>query len=415
MLYQSPGVYREEIFLKPPVPLATGIPGFVGFAEFVGAIAPGQIPSTIEIKRREEFEQQFQPAAKSYLGAAIAGFFENGGERCYVSWAQVPPSQPLITTEARIATIEAEAQALIAAVEALATVEAVDLVAIPDVATLIPEVTSLQATDGPINLAQVRTAALAQAYAVQTFSIQHCNAQQDRFALLDALPQGSAKTVLEQRDAIATHQLLDRSVNAALYYPWLINDARRAVPPCGHVAGIIARCDRTQGIFKAPANKVVKDVQALQTPIVAAVQNQLNPMGVNCFRALPGRGIRLWGARTLSKNPAWRYINTRRLFLTVGRWIERNMAWATFESNAPQLWVRIQRELTAYLTRLWRTGALQGNSADQAFFVKCDAETNPPEQREIGQVVTELGLAVTAPAEFLIVRITQRPDVTELA
>jgi phage tail sheath protein FI len=125
-------------------------------------------------------------------------------------------------------------------------------------------------------------------------------------------------------------------------------------------------------------------------------------------RAFPGRAVRVWGARTLSRAPEWRYVNVRRLFLTVRRWIDARMGWAAFEPNTPRLWIRINRELTTYLTTLWRDGALAGASPAEAFYVKCDVETNPPDRRDVGQVVTEMGLAPSAPAEFVVVRVVHR-------
>jgi phage tail sheath protein FI len=182
----------------------------------------------------------------------------------------------------------------------------------------------------------------------------------------------------------------------------------RSLPPCGHVAGIVARTDARVGVFKAPANEEVLGILDLDRPIDDAVQDALNPEGVNCLRSFPGRAIRVWGARTLSRQPEWLYVNVRRLALTLRRWIDLNMAWATFEPNTPRLWVRIQRELTAYLTTLWRDGGLLGDVPEQAFYVKCDGETNPSELREQGSVVTEIGLAPSSPAEFVVVRIVHR-------
>src|SRR5262249_37557281 len=128
----------------------------------------------------------------------------------------------------------------------------------------------------------------------------------------------------------------------------------------------------------------------------------------------PSRGIRVWGARTLSVDPAWRYLNVRRLVLTTLRWIDANMIWATFEPNVPALWARIQRELSTYLRALWRAGALRGDSESEAFYVKCDAELNPPDTREVGEVVTEIGLAPTVPAEFIVINVQHRAGTTEL-
>jgi len=158
-------------------------------------------------------------------------------------------------------------------------------------------------------------------------------------------------------------------------------------------------------VHKAPANEVLHGVSDLVPDVSDADQAELNPIGVNCLRAFPGRGIRVWGARTLSREPAWTYISVRRLFLTVGRWIERNLTDVPFEPNDARLWSRIERELTTYFSELLRQGALKGNTAADAFYVKCNAETNPQEGRDAGKVVTEIGLAPSVPAEFIVVRI----------
>jgi phage tail sheath protein FI len=201
-------------------------------------------------------------------------------------------------------------------------------------------------------------------------------------------------------------------MSGALYYLWVKGrTSNKAVPPCGHVAGIFARSDARVGVFKAPANEEVLGAVDLETEVTSAMQETLNPHGINCLRAFPGRGIRVWGARTLSEDPQWRYINVRRLFITVRRWIDVSMGWAVFEPNTPQLWTRIERELGGYLRGLWRLGALPGRTPEQAFYVKCDAETNPPDG-SAEQVVTEIGLAPIAPAEFVVVRIVHRTPLT---
>jgi phage tail sheath protein FI len=181
------------------------------------------------------------------------------------------------------------------------------------------------------------------------------------------------------------------------------------------VAGIVARCDARVGAFKAPANEEILGVVNLDFVIDDPTQGELNPLGVNCLRALRGRGLRVFGARTMSSDPAWRYVNVRRTVLTLMRWTEQNMTWVPFEPNTPRLWIRIQRELNVYLERLWRSGALQGAAAGEAFFVKCDAETNPPETREQGHVVTEIGLAPASPAEFIVVHVVQRAGSTQFS
>jgi len=234
--------------------------------------------------------------------------------------------------------------------------------------------------------------------AMQRDVLDHCTGRGDRFAILDAIP----------RDVDA--QRLDlRGDHGALYHPWALVPGPvglpRYVPPSGHVAGVYSRSDRNVGVHKAPANEVLEGVLDLQADIGAPEVGRLYGTGVNCLRALPGRGIRVWGARTLSADPAWQHVNVRRVVLTLGRWLERFMAALVHEPNDVRLWVRIMRDLTAYLEGQFRRGALKGRTPDEAFFVKCDSETNPPEAIDAGTVVTHVGLAPVAPAEFVVVRI----------
>jgi phage tail sheath protein FI len=143
-----------------------------------------------------------------------------------------------------------------------------------------------------------------------------------------------------------------------------------------------------------------------------ATQSGLNDLGVNCLRSLPGRGIRVWGARTLSSRPGWRYVNVRRLFLTLIRWLEITMADLVLEPNTESLWAKIRQRVRSYCTELMKRGALAGHDPSEAYFVKCDAETNPPELRDQGVLVSEIGLATVVPAEFLYVRVTQSANGT---
>ena len=379
--YKSPGVYREEIFLKPEAKLPTGIPGFVGFATATN----GSAAAPVALHRKEELTANFNSPPESYLAAVVTGFFENGGVRCYVAPADPDPDK------------DREA-ALRSALNLLGPLQDLYLVAIPDAMVL-------RLADNSLDRQAVQR--------LQQAVLQHCAEHGDRLAILDALPGSTTEMVLEQRDCITQGQI--EPLNGALYHPWLKTTDGQWIPPCGHVAGIFALTDAKAGVFKAPANEEIQDALDLETVIDNRIQDQLNPEGVNCLRAFPGRGIRVWGARTLNRDPNWRYINVRRLFLTVGRWIDQNMPWAAFESNDPRLWVRIQRELGTYLTGLWRAGALQGQTPAEGFYVKCDVETNPPESREVGQVVTEIGLAVSSPAEFVVVRIIQHAGTTGVA
>ncbi|MCE7929694.1 MAG: phage tail sheath family protein, partial [Chloroflexi bacterium CFX7] len=200
-----------------------------------------------------------------------------------------------------------------------------------------------------------------------------------------------------------------------LYYPWIqvANPTPGAasptilVPPSGHMAGIWARSDGERGVHKAPANEVIRGVIGLPINITSSEQGQLNPAGINCIRSFPGRGIRVWGARTLSSDPAWRYLNVRRLFNYVEKSLENGTQWVVFEPNDYALWQRVKRDVSAFLKRVWMDGALFGQTPEEAFFVKCDAENNPPETRDVGQLIIDVGIAPVKPAEFVIFRISQ--------
>jgi phage tail sheath protein FI len=239
-------------------------------------------------------------------------------------------------------------------------------------------------------------------------------ATQDRFAIFD-----SDKDIAGDLTA-ANIKPPPNSDYAAFYFPWIqVSDPSKKItdptsdglawmPPSGHMAGIYARTDTNRGVHKAPANEVVRGALDLRYKISKAQQDGLNPQGINCIRELNGN-IRVWGARTIGgdANGEWRYINVRRVFLYLRESIDEGTQWAVFEPNDQNLWAKITRNVTAFLTTVWRSGALFGATAAEAFYVKCDAETNPPELREIGQVVTEIGVAVVRPAEFVIFRISQ--------
>ena len=248
--------------------------------------------------------------------------------------------------------------------------------------------------------------------AIQLAVMAHCEQMKDRFAILDSLPDLNAQEVNDWRMKEAGYD----SKYAALYYPWIYVANPMAsnggassikIPPSGHLAGLYARVDSERGVHKAPANEILRGAIRLETQITKGEQDILNPNGINCIRAFPGRGIRVWGARTVSSDASWRYINVRRLFNMVEESIQDGTQWAVFEPNDPELWAKIRRDIGAFLTNIWRTGALFGLTADQAFFVKCDAENNPPEVRDAGQLFVDIGIAPVKPAEFIIFRIGQ--------
>jgi phage tail sheath protein FI len=238
--------------------------------------------------------------------------------------------------------------------------------------------------------------------------IAHCEMAGDRMAILDTPPGLLPQDVLDWRMQKAGYD----SKFAALYYPWLevmdpISKRPRLVPPCGHAAGIWARTDSTRGVHKAPANEVVLGVNGLGFQITGPEQGELNRVGINCIRTFSGRGNRIWGARTLSSDPEWRYLNVRRLFNYISESIMEGTQWAVFEPNDERLWSSLRISVSNFLTRTWRQGALFGATPEQAFYVKCDSETNPPDVIEAGQVVIEVGISPVKPAEFVIFRISQ--------
>ncbi|HEY7042960.1 MAG TPA: phage tail sheath subtilisin-like domain-containing protein [Nocardioidaceae bacterium] len=251
--------------------------------------------------------------------------------------------------------------------------------------------------------------------AVQLAMIAHCELMGDRVAVLDAPPGLNAQQVKEWRVDKAGYD----SAFATLYYPWIkVADPSTGqlahMPPSGHVAGIWGRNDDTRGVHKAPANEVVRGAISLEVQLTKNEHDLLNPVGINCIRTFPGRGNRIWGARTLSSDPAWRYLNVRRLFNYLEESILAGTNWVVFEPNDEALWAKIRRTIAAFLVNEWRKGALFGSTPDEAFYVKCDGETNPAEGIDAGQVVCEIGVAPVKPAEFVIFRLSQFSGGTSL-
>ncbi|MEU6369510.1 phage tail sheath subtilisin-like domain-containing protein [Streptomyces sp. NPDC046931] len=274
----------------------------------------------------------------------------------------------------------------------LEAIDEVSMVAVPDLMAAHQR--------GAIDLEAVK--------AVQLGLIAHCELMGDRVAIIDPPPGLNARQVRVWRQETAGYD----SKYATLYYPWIKTfdpaaGQSRLIPPSGHVAGVWARNDSERGVHKAPANEVVRGAVDLEIQITRGEQDLLNPIGVNCIRAFPGRGIRVWGARTLSSDPAWRYLNIRRYFNYLEESILIGTQWVVFEPNDHALWARIRRNISAFLVNEWRSGALFGQRPEEAYYVKCDEETNPPESVDVGRVVCEIGIAPVKPAEFVIFRLAQ--------
>ncbi|MBD2233307.1 phage tail sheath family protein [Phormidium tenue] len=400
--YSLPGLYREDLYLLPTPALVTGVPAFIGYRPSL-TTATANTPMLItEVSQFQQLmldlsipHQSLQSGpvtVESYLPFAVRGFFENGGRTCYVLYLQA-------------LTLEALATGL----DALESLDDLDLICAPDI---------MKAPSSEL-VVQMQLALL-----------EHCDRLGDRFAILDSLPLTRAGDTPALTAVAEQCQTLQRqsahSPNGAFYTPWLEVEHTPvgftqpilaqavsaspaiAIPPCGHIAGLYARGDRAVGVHHAPANQPMEGLLDLAFDLSAEVQMALGRdrdlACINCLRTFPGRGIRIWGARTLSGDSVWRYINARRLVITIGRWLERNLADAAFEPNDFRLWVRLEREISAYLEGLFDLGALRGSTPQDAFYVKCDGETNPPEGRESGTVVTEIGITPALPSEVVVLR-----------
>jgi uncharacterized protein len=413
--YLSPGVYVEEVpsSIKAIAGVSTSTPGFIGIVpdkihlvakreptaadasttKFVDFTIPTPAEKAVLLTNWTQFTKAFGDligdssvaatsdaspavdAGHSNLAHAVYGFFNNGGSRCYV---------------ARITSVTDVDDAL----AAFAAIDEIALVAAPGI------------TDD----------------AVRDKLVSHCAATGDRFAILDGPKTASDLTTLTRTAAeTPTGGVAPKRTDlAAWYFPWVkvfdpgtkllqpASDALVAVPPSGHIAGIYARVDNGRGVHKAPANEAVLGALDVSQPLSKADQDGLNPKGLNCIRVLNGN-ILVWGARTVGgdANADLKYINVRRTLLFLRESIDEGTQWVVFEPNEPGLWQKITRNITAFLTNVWRSGALFGTTTAEAFYVKCDAETNPPELRELGMVVTEIGVAIVRPAEFVIFRISQ--------
>jgi phage tail sheath protein FI len=356
----------------------------------------------------QAFAAQLRPMAGSFLSHAVRGFFANGGKRCLV--VGVKPSAAGVHSDALVRAVQAGGL--------LDDRTDIDLVCMPDAAC------QAVLEEGEGACARVQAAVLA-----------HCAAMGDRFALLDA-PLGVADSA--NIDAIEDLKRLAgslRSAFGAMYHPWIkVSSAQvpppfsaapgewrsrqshrsRAsqsevltVPPCGHIAGLIARLDAQVGPQRAPANERLNEVVDTSVAVGAAQYASLNDAGVNCLRGLYGQGVHVVGGRTLSGHAGWRHVSTVRVVLAFRRWLASGLRDFVFEPHTPQLWDRIRLRLVSHCLALQKAGALVGEGGLPGFFVQCDAETNPPEAQQLGRVVAHVGLAPTVPAEFIVVRVIQ--------
>jgi phage tail sheath protein FI len=397
--YMTPGIYIEEVSTgaRPLTAAGTSTAAFLG----VAPAGDAHLNEAVAINNWSQFVREFVSAdsESTDLARAVFGFFNNGGGRCYV--VNVGPGYS-IAGDARQRT-------------GITCLEQIDEIAI----VAAPGISDVMSHDALLS---------------------HCESLGDRFAILDCpelvenidllkevataavMPAkgGDAEegeTAPRRRGGQAAVGLRPRNSDrgfGAFYFPWIrARDPLRAgaivnTPPSGHLAGLYAQTDSTRGVHKAPANVGVRGALGLTYQVTREEQGELNSKGVNCIRFFPDAGIRVWGARTLAEQASeWRYINVRRLFNMIEETIAGGTRWTVFEPNDERTWKSVERDIRAFLTLLWRDGALKGTTPEQAFFVKCDAETNPTEVIDAGRLITEVGIAPVKPAEFIIFRIGQ--------
>lgn len=289
----------------------------------------------------------------------------------------------------------------------LETVEEISLVAIPDLRRALPSGGSV---GEPFLIGHAHM-------------LHHCEKMADRFAVLDAPPlagETAAVVAALAPDYVEQVGLNSFALNGALYFPWLRTAAidgqevNRFLPPCGFVAGIYALTDSKEGVHRAPANEVLRDVTRLEHQIDDSTHGTLNESGINVLRALPGRGIRIWGARTLSSDPGWRYVPMRRTMLALKKELRFALGWAVFEPDSPDLQRRIAAGVLGYMDGLFTSGVLAGADQSEAYFVRADDTVNTTESMAEGQVLAEIGFAPLYPSEFIVAKITRSAEAIDV-
>lgn len=401
--YKTPGVYIEEVSggSKPLEAASTNIAGFLGIAE------KGPINEPTLVTNWAMYQKLFGGLHKGgWLAHSVFLFFQNGGTKCFINNLAAPEEEK-VKVEAKQGEGKADAKAEV-------KVQGKEELKISNPANMTKLIigqdggpgkrTGLFAFDPILDISIVCAPGVTEP-AAQDAILSHCEKHRFRCAVLDA-PENLEK-------GIDTIPMPRDSMMAGYYFPWVkmydpVHETDIFVPPSGGVSGVWARVDGTRGVHKAPANEILRGVTGLKYGLTDAEQELLNPKGVNCIREFPGRGIRVWGARTFSSDPEWRYLNVRRLFCMVEQSIQAGTNWVVFEPNTRALWKNIVRNITAFCLRMWREGALFGDSPEEAFFVRCDDELNPPESIDAGYVVCEVGLAPAKPAEFVVFRVSQK-------
>lgn len=378
--YQSPGVYSNIVSSgnKPIDSVGSST------AAFVGQSAMGPVQKATMVTTWAQYQKLFGGIKEGgYLAHAVYGFFLNGGSRAYI--VNVGEKKEGQTEEEVAAEIKGEDKgpAKRTGLCAFKGIEEVSMVAAPGFTSKV----------------------------VHQLLSDHASECGDRMAILDGC---------EELGEVQLHEFprIGDSKDSALYWPWIsvFDESTKKttfVPPSGHVMGVAARVDSERGVHKAPANEVIRGALGLKYSLTRNEQALLNPRGINLIRDFDDMGIRIYGARTLSADPEWKYLNVRRLFQVAKQSITKGSEWVVFEPNNEQLWGSIARNIRAYLKTLYNQGALKGRTPEEAFYVRCDATTNPPENIDLGIVTIEIGIAPVKPAEFIQINIQQKMETEE--
>jgi phage tail sheath protein FI len=375
--YEAPGVYSNIVSSgnKPIASVGASTAGFLGQSSI------GPVNQAILVTSWAQYQKSFGGIAEGgYLAHSVYGFFLNGGSRAYI--CNVGENKEGQTIEELAALIKGEDKGpgRRTGIQTLKSIEDISLIAAPGMTNPI----------------------------IHGILADHASERGDRIAILDGI---------EDLGELQLHEFprIGETADAALYWPWIqVFDEKEKkavfVPPSGHVMGVISRTDTERGVHKAPANEVIRGALGLRYSLSRDEQALLNPRGINAIRDLDDLGIRVYGARTLSGDPEWKYLNVRRLFQVVRQSVTQGTEWVVFEPNDEKLWGNINRNIRAYLKTLFNSGALLGKTPEEAFYVRCDSSTNPSENLDLGIVTIEIGIAPVKPAEFVQINIQQKID-----
>jgi uncharacterized protein len=417
--YLTPGIYIEELpgGPRPIEAVGTSTAGFVGSAPDATAL----LNQAIAVNNWSQFVTAFVPegSTSTPLSHAVYGFFLNGGRRCFV--VNVGASPTIVgggRNREGLQVLEEVDEVAIVAAPGFADAASYDALLshcedLKDRVAILDPPLEVETIERLTEVATV-TASRGGGRSSSSGGTSGSSGESSGAAGTPGTDQPAAVTTAAGTAAAGLRPRLSDGGYGAFYFPAItVRDpldptATVNVAPSGHLAGIWARTDSTRGVHKAPANETVRGALNLAYRLTPQEQGALNQSGVNCIRLFSREGIRVWGARTVAESSSeWRYLNVRRLFCMIEESIAENTRWIVFEPNDRTLWKSIRRDIGAFLTRLWRDGALMGRTPQEAFFVLCNEETNPPEVIDAGMVVTLIGIAPVKPAEFIIFRISQ--------